>query len=66
MIPRVNVNPVYLYGALVALIQLFIGIGLLTLTDVQQDLVLKTFAALILLTTGTTVGAAEGVKKANE
>lgn len=54
-----DLNPVYIYAAIADFIALIVGVGIITVTDVQQDLVLKFIAAIILLTTGVAVPAAK-------
>lgn len=53
-----KLNPAYVYGAVADGIALLVGLGLITLTDVQDDLVLKFVAGVILLVTGVAVPAA--------
>lgn len=53
-----RLNPAYLYAFIADVFALIVGFGLIQVTDVQVDLVLKTIAALILLITGTAVPVA--------
>lgn len=53
-----GLNPAYVYGVIADAIALLIGLGLIAITDVQTDLVLKFVGAMILLITGVAVPAA--------
>lgn len=56
-------NPVYVYAVLANVLALVIGFGVVAMTDVQEDLILKTVAAIILMITGVSVPAAKAVNQ---
>lgn len=57
-----SINPVYVYTAIVDLIALLVGFGVVMWTDAQEDLVAKVIASIILAATGVSVPAAKEVQ----
>jgi uncharacterized membrane protein len=54
-----SLNPVYVYALAADLIAAAVGLGLIFLSDLQMDLILKVVAGVIALTTGVAIPAAK-------
>lgn len=59
-----KINPAYIQLAIGSGVTLLVGLGLLTLTDIQQDMILK-FVGFVLLLLGITTVPTAGAVQTN-